>query len=169
MSVQTLMDFLYRFGELAIFVIVFLEYMNLPGFPAGVIMPLAGMWAANDGIGFGWALLISVLAGLCGSWVLYLIGRYGGDIVLRHYIKKHPKHREVIERTIERLQRRGYLGLFLGKLIPMFRTIISIPAGVMKLNFIGYTVFSTLGIFLWNLVFAGAGYYFGDAVLKIIT
>jgi membrane protein DedA with SNARE-associated domain len=51
----------------------------------------------------------------------------------------------------------------------MFRTIISIPAGILKLNFIGYTVASTLGIFVWNLVFVGAGYFFGDSVLKVLA
>jgi membrane protein DedA with SNARE-associated domain len=169
MDVQLLTDYFYRYGGIVIFVIVFLEYLNLPGFPAGVVMPLAGIWASKGGIGFGWALLLSVLAGLCGSWVLYLLGRYGGDFVLKKYISKHPKHQELIERIMERLRKRGYLGLFFGKLIPMFRTVISIPAGILKLNFVGYSVFSGLGILVWNLVFVGAGYYFGDTVLNMFT
>ena len=166
MNIQMLTDYFYQFGGIMIFLIVFLEYLNLPGLPAGIVMPLAGIWAAEGGIGFGWALLLSVLAGLCGSWVLYLLGRYGGDLVLNRYLKKHPKNREVIEKTMERIRNKGYLGLFFGKLIPMFRTIISIPAGIIKLNFLGYTIASTLGILVWNLVFIGAGYFFGDSVLS---
>jgi membrane protein DedA with SNARE-associated domain len=169
MDIQMLTDYFYRYGGIVIFVIVFLEYLNLPGFPAGIVMPLAGIWASKGGIGFGWALLLSVFAGLCGSWILYFLGRYSGDFILNRYLKKHPKQRETIERTMERIRSKGYLGLFLGKLIPMFRTIISIPAGILKLNFIGYTVASTLGIFVWNLVFVGAGYFFGDSVLKVLA
>lgn len=169
MDVQMLTDYFYRYGGVAIFVIVFLEYLNLPGFPAGIVMPLAGIWASKGGIGFGWALLLSVAAGLCGSWVLYFLGRYGGDLVLKRYLKKHPKQREVIDKTLERIRSKGYLGLFLGKLIPMFRTIISIPAGILKLDFIGYSVVSALGILVWNLVFVGAGYFFGESVLQVLA
>lgn len=169
MNIQMLTDYFHRYGGIVVFLIVFLEYLNLPGFPAGIIMPLAGIWADQGGISFGWVLLLSVLAGLCGSWVLYLLGRYGGDYVLNCYLKKHPKHRDVVERTMERIRRKGYPGLFFGKLIPMFRTVISIPAGILKLNFIGYTIVSTLGIFVWNLIFVGAGYYFGDSVWRIFA
>jgi membrane protein DedA with SNARE-associated domain len=70
---------------------------------------------------------------------------------------------------MERIRNKGYLGLFFGKLIPMFRTVISIPAGLLKMNFLGYTIVSTLGILVWNLVFVGAGYYFGDSVLSIFA
>lgn len=52
----------------------------------------------------------------------------------------------------------------MGKLIPVMRTLISIPAGVLKLNFWKYTVSSALGVAVWNLVFVGAGYFLGDAV-----
>ena len=51
-------------------------------------------------------------------------------------------------------------------LIPMVRTLISIPAGVLKINFMKYTVSSALGVFVWNLIFVGAGYFLGDAVFE---
>jgi membrane protein DedA with SNARE-associated domain len=70
---------------------------------------------------------------------------------------------------MERLREKGYIGIFIGKLIPMIRTVISIPAGVLKMNFLGYTLFSALGITVWNLVFVGAGYFFGDTVLGVLA
>lgn len=169
MDIQMLTGYFHQYGSIAIFVIVFLEYLNLPGFPAGVVMPLAGIWASQGGIGFGMALFLSVLAGLCGSLVLYFLGRLGGEFLLNKYILKFPKHKEVIERTMERIRKKGYIGVFAGKLIPMIRTVISIPAGVLKMNLLGYTLFSLMGITLWNLVFVGAGYFFGDAVLKLLA
>ncbi len=167
MDIQMLTDYFIRYGGVAIFVIVLLEYMNMPGFPSGVIMPLAGVWASRGNIGFIPALLLSVFAGLCGSWILYFIGRYGGEIVLQKYVRRFPKHRPIIDKTIDRVRTKGYTGIFIGKLIPVLRTVISIPAGVLKMSFYGYTIASAMGILVWNLVFVGAGYIFGESVFTM--
>lgn len=169
MSLDILVQYFTQYGAVAIFVIVLLEYMNMPGFPAGVIMPLAGVWAAHGKISFLVALLITIAAGLMGSWILYLLGYKGGEIFLNKYLKKFPGHREAIEKNFEMLRKRGAVGVFLSKLIPMVRTLISIPAGVLKMDFLQYTVSSALGVFVWNLVFVGAGYVLGDAVFQYIA
>lgn len=164
MNINDISYYFSQYGLIAIFVIVFLEYLNLPGFPAGIIMPLAGVFAANGRINFFLALLVSVAAGLAGSLILYFIGLKGGELFLNAYIKKFPKHKPAIDRNMELLQRKGYVGIFAAKLIPMIRTLISIPAGVMRMNLVKYSISSTMGIFLWNFVFVGAGYLLGDAV-----
>jgi len=92
MDIQLFTDYFMKYGKIVIFIVVLLEYMNMPGFPSGVIMPLSGIWASRGNIGFFNVLLLSVLAGLCGSWILYFVGRYGGEVVLRWYIGKFPKH-----------------------------------------------------------------------------
>ena len=79
MSIEMITGYFENYGAIAIFVIVLLEYLNLPGFPAGVIMPLAGIWAANGKLSFFMTMVISVAAGLVGSWILYFFGRFGGD------------------------------------------------------------------------------------------
>lgn len=164
MTFSSISYYFSQYGLIAIFVIVLLEYLNLPGFPAGIIMPLAGIFAANGRINFLIALLVSVAAGLTGSLILYFIGLKGGEIFLKAYLKKFPKHKDAIDRNIELLQKKGSVGIFAAKLIPMIRTLISIPAGVMKMDLMKYCISSTLGIFVWNLVFVGAGYLLGDAV-----
>lgn len=164
MTFSSISFYFSQYGLIAIFVIVLLEYLNLPGFPAGIIMPLAGIFAANGRINFLIALLVSVAAGLAGSLILYFIGLKGGELFLKAYLKKFPKHKEAIDRNIALLQQKGSVGIFLAKLIPMIRTLISIPAGVMKMNLMKYCISSTLGILVWNLVFVGAGYLLGDAV-----
>ncbi len=169
MTLDVIMQYFTKYGGIAIFVIVLLEYMNLPGFPAGVIMPLAGIWAAKGNIAFIPALVITVAAGLTGSLILYYLGYKGGELFLQRYLNKFPKQRPVIEEKLAWIRRKGSLGIFFSKLIPMIRTLVSIPAGVSKMNLIQYTVSSTLGIFVWNLVFVGAGYFMGDAVLNYFT
>lgn len=165
---EVIMQYFARYGGVAIFVIVLLEYLNLPGFPAGVIMPLAGLWAARGQIRFIPALIITVAAGLTGSLILYWLGYKGGELFLQKYLDKFPRQRPVIEEKLSWVRERGSLGIFISKLIPMIRTLISIPAGVSKMNLAKYTVSSTLGIFVWNLFFVGAGYFLGDAVMKYL-
>ena len=128
MSLETITICFTRYGAVAIFIIVLLEYMNLPGFPAGVIMPLSGAWAAKGNIDFPMFLLITLSAGLLGSRILYAFGRIGGSILLEKYLQKFPKHREPIEKNFEMIRQRGFFGIFISKLIPMVRTIVSIPA-----------------------------------------
>lgn len=169
MEIETIMEYFVRYGGVAIFVIVLLEYLNLPGFPAGVIMPLAGMWAAKGNMHFISAILITVAAGLTGSLILYWIGYTGGDFVLQKYLDKFPKQRPVIEKKLAWVRERGSAGIFWSKLIPMIRTLISIPAGVSKMNLLSYTISSTLGILVWNLVFVGAGYFLGDVIFQYLT
>ena len=145
MSIQTLTNYFLEYGAFFIFLIVLLEYLNLPGFPAGVIMPLSG------------------------SWALYWLGRAGGDKVLGFYFRKFPKQKEAVESKIDMLREKGSVGVFVSKLLPMVRTIISIPAGMVKMDFVKYTISSCLGILIWNLVFVGAGYFFGEAAIRVLA
>lgn len=169
MNIQTLTNYFLEYGAFFIYLIVLLEYLNLPGFPAGVIMPLAGIWAAKGDISFPLVMVLTVLAGLTGSWLLYFLGRLGGPKVMGWYFKKFPKHRAVIEEKMDMLREKGGKGVFVSKLLPMVRTIISIPAGMVQMKFVKYTVSSLLGIFIWNLVFVGAGYFFGEAAIQVLS
>lgn len=78
MSVEMISGYFENYGAIAVFVIVLLEYLNLPGFPAGIIMPLAGIWAENGKLSFLLTMIVSVSAGLLGSWILYLMKRPNG-------------------------------------------------------------------------------------------
>lgn len=167
MTLPTLTQYFTQYGAIAIFIIVLLEYLNLPGFPAGVIMPLSGVMASKGNISFPLVMLITTAAGLTGSLALYILGRKGGELFLNAYLKRFPKHREGIEKNMDWIRKKGALGVFLAKLIPMIRTLISIPAGVLKMPLNKYVVSSTLGVFVWNLVFVGAGYLLGDQIFEL--
>ena len=168
MDISTLTTYFLRYGEAAIFVIVLLEYMNLPGFPAGVIMPLSGVMAARGSIGFMRVMAVTVAAGLIGSLILYALGRIGGSRVLERYMERHPEKRDSLERKLNWVRQRGCAGVFVAKLLPAIRTIVSIPAGILKMDLLKYTVSSALGITIWNLVFVGAGYACGEQVFALL-
>ncbi len=168
MTLELFNQYLAQYGAVAIFLIVLLEYMNMPGFPAGIIMPLAGIWAAQGKLPFWQALVITVAAGLLGSLLLYFLGRFGGNVFLHWYLRKFPKQQPAIEKNFSLLRRHGSWGVFISKLIPMVRTLISIPAGVIKMNLAAYSCSSFLGVLVWNLFFVGAGYFLGEQVLAYL-
>ncbi len=167
MSVELLTQYFLQYGAAFIFLIVLLEYMNLPGFPAGIIMPLAGIWAAKGDISFVMTMVLTVSAGLVGSWILYFLGKFGGNRFINWYLKHFPKQEGLIRKNLNMLREKGAVGVFISKLVPMLRTIISIPAGIVGMNFWSYTVSSAMGIFLWNLALVGAGYAMGDSALGL--
>ena len=88
---------------------------------------------------------------------------------MKMYLNRFPKHKPAIERTFDLIRRNGFYGIFISKLIPMVRTLISIPAGVLKMEFVKYSFASFLGVILWNTFFVGVGYIIGEPILKIIT
>ncbi|OOB79319.1 MAG: alkaline phosphatase [Epulopiscium sp. Nuni2H_MBin001] len=157
--------YLISHGFLFLFVVVLLEYLNLPGFPSGIIMTVGGVWIYSNGLSLVHGLCITVLAGLVGSWILYFVGRTGGDFLLNKYIAKFPKQKGSIDKIINLLERNSNWAIFVSKLLPVTRTIMPIPAGAIKLNFINYTLYSALGIFVWNSVLMMSGYYFGEVAL----
>lgn len=169
MSITTLTEFFNSYGVLIIFLLVFCEYLNLPGFPAGVIMPLAGIWASKGQVGFVSAMIISLIAGLCGSWMLYFLGRFGGSLFLPKYYRRFPKQEIKIKKIIKKIEDRGNIYIFLSKLLPVVRTLISFPAGIIKMNFLQFAIYSGLGILVWNGVFIGAGYFLGEQIIGMLS
>lgn len=169
MDIQTLTQYFLQYGAVFIFAVILLEYLNLPGFPAGVIMPLAGIWAAKGEISFIATMVLALAAGLTGSWILYGLGRFGGHVLLERYLKRFPKQKPVIDKNFRLLEKKGAWGIFISKLIPMIRTVISIPAGVIRMNFVTYSISSAFGIFVWNFVLIGAGYLLGERAIQMFS
>ena len=161
MDIQTVLNYFTQYGLIFLFVIVFLEYMNLPGLPAGIIMPAAGILIAGRDMNFITALIVSVLAGLLGSYILYFIGYFLGKPVLDKFYQKYPKLRPSINKAISYTEKHGSKGVFIARLIPVARTLISLTVGTMRMNFLSFTIYSILGITIWNSVFIYAGYAFG--------
>ena len=165
-AVDVFTNYFHEYGMLLLFIIVYLEYLNLPGLPAGIIMPLAGIMCASSDISLLASLSISVLAGLLGSITLYIIGLYLGEPSIRWLVKRYPKTESHINKAIEYCDKYGDKGVFISRLIPVARTLCSLIAGTFKLRFINFCIYSTVGITLWNFAFIFSGYFFGDIILK---
>lgn len=164
MNAQAFFDLFGQYGLLALFVVVLLEYLNMPGLPAGIIMPAAGILVAQSELNIFLAIIVSVLAGLLGSFVLYGLGYLGGATIVPKWTAKSPKVKGFMDKSMAMVEKHGNKGLFLCRLIPVLRTIISIPAGMFKVNLMQFTLYSLPGILCWNLAFISFGYFFGRTV-----
>lgn len=166
MEANTIFQYLAQYGTLFIFIIIFLEYLNVPGLAAAIIMPLVGVWCAKSEINLLFAIFISAIAGLAASWILYFLGLFFGDVIVNKYLNKYPKQKEYINKKIDYIRDKGNTGVFISRFIPAVRTLISVPAGLVKLNLTKFTVYSFIAIAIYNSIFISAGYLLGNSVFK---
>lgn len=158
MTVQDVAEYILKYGIPFLFLIVYLEYLNLPGLPAAVVMPAIGVMAAHDDYNLFGVFLISLAAGILGSLTLYLVGYYVGNAVIRKIKKKFPKTGKYIDKIIYYSERYGNKGVFICRLLPGVRTIVSLVSGTLREELIGFLVYSALGIAIWNFVLIFGGY-----------
>jgi len=154
-------EYLSQFGYLGIFIGMTLESACIP-IPSEIILPLGG-YLVYKGIGNIFSMsLVATLGGYAGSVIAYLIGYYGG----RPFILKYGKYFFISKHDFERaekfFQKRGEITIFLSRLLPVIRTFISLPAGIARMNFVKFSVYTILGSFPWSLVFVYLGKKFGD-------
>ena len=163
---QVVLDYFSEYGLIFLFVIVFLEYLNLPGLPAGIIMPAAGLLVAANDVSFLTALVLSVFAGLLGSYALYFVGHLLGHPILEWFYHRFDQMRPAIDRAVRYTEVHGDKGVFIARLIPVARTLVSLTVGTVRMNLLTFTIYSTVGILIWNFAFIYAGYAFGYLFLK---
>lgn len=166
---QTFLDFFAQYGYLFILVICYCEYLNLPGFPAGIIMPGIGILAGQSDLNLLGALVLSIAAGTLASLTIYAICRFGGAPILHKLFGGYPKFQHFVNQCHERIERHGGRALFICRLIPVLRTIVSIPAGLLKVPVHEYTAWSAAGIACWNTALIICGYFGGNAVVAWIS
>lgn len=166
MTVEQFLELFQKYGLAVLFVIFFLEYMNLPGFPAGVIMPAAGVLVSQSRLSLLAAVFISVVAGVLGSMVIYGLCFVGGSPLAQRFLLKHEKMRDFTNRCQGYIEKHGGWGLALCRLIPVLRTIVSIPAGLLRVSPRLFLSWSALGILGWNTALISFGYFFSNLFIQ---
>lgn len=165
MTVQDVVDYILKYGIPFLFLIIYLEYLNLPALPAAVVFPAIGVLATQDGYNLFGVFLISLAAGILGSLTLYLIGYYVGNAIIRWIRKKFPKSGKYIDKIIYYSEKYGNKGVFICRLLPGVRTIVSLVSGALREEVVDFVIYSALGIAIWNFVFIFGGYITTRAIL----
>jgi membrane protein DedA with SNARE-associated domain len=134
-----------------------------PPLPSEVILPLAGFAASRGDLSLTGALFWTTLGSVAGAVVLYLLGAAFGRDRVRAVAARLPLiNLADIDRTEAWFTRHGGKAVFLGRMIPIFRSVISLPAGVERMPMSRFLLYTTAGSAIWNSIFVLAGYQLGE-------
>ena len=163
---QSLIAFLStHISWLGVFIIMALESANIP-IPSEITMPLAGWLLVSQTGGSATEALIlgGLIGGLgctAGSIVSYAIGLYGGRPLVERYGKYILVTKKDIARAEQWFTRWGDWASFISRLLPFVRTFISLPAGIVRVNFPRFVIFSFIGSVIWCAILSLAGFLLG--------
>lgn len=153
------------FGYLGIALLMFLENL-FPPMPSEIIMPLAGFTATQGQLNFAFVVLAGTVGTELGGLLWYYIGRTLGEKRLKKFADRYGKWLTLSSKEIEKSQkwfdRHGGKAVFLGRLIPGIRTLISVPAGIDRMNLMLFLLYSTIGSTLWVGALTYAGFLLGQ-------
>ncbi len=134
-----------------------------PPLPSEVILPMAGLAAARGSFTLVEALLWTTAGSVAGAFALYGLGAWLGIARLRALVRRMPLLKvDDVDRTVAWFERHGGKAVFFGRMLPIFRSLISIPAGVTRMPLWRFGLLTLAGSFLWNAVFVLSGYFLGD-------
>jgi len=148
-------------GYLGVGFLMFLETV-FPPIPSEVIMPVAGIAASQGRMSFAGVVAAGTAGAMLGNIVWYLAARALGVDRLRPLIRRHGRLLTISWKEVQRAERwfaeRGSLFVFFGRLVPSVRSLVSVPAGLLRMRFRSFLIASTLGTALWSTLLASAGY-----------
>lgn len=134
-----------------------------PPIPSEVILPLAGFTASQGNISLVGAILWTTVGSVVGAIALYWLGAALGRDRLRVIVDKLPLvDLHDLDRTENWFNRHGKSTVFFGRMVPVFRSLISIPAGVERMSLWLFVLLTAAGSLIWNSLFVLAGYFLGQ-------
>lgn len=155
-------------GYFGVFLLIAIENL-IPPIPSELILPLAGFSVGQGRLAFIGVLIAATTGSVVGALALYAIGYYIGETRLRRFIQRVEQmpilNHLVNEGDIDKAQvwftRHGGAAVFFGRLVPIVRSAISIPAGFNRMNLIPFVLYSLVGSSIWNGILIGAGWLLG--------
>ena len=159
--VQFAVDVVDKAGLGGIFGLMLLESACIP-IPSEATMLFAGFNVAEGRFSLLVVVTVGVLANVVGSWIAYAVGYYGRiDLLEKHGAKLHikPKH---LKWADDWFARYGDATVFFSRMLPIIRTFISLPAGVAKMPFWRFTLFTLAGCVPWVFMLTFIGQQVGD-------
>ena len=157
-------------GYLGVAFLMFLETI-FPPIPSEVIMPVAGVAAGQGRMTYGWVVASGTAGAMLGNIFWYLAARALGIVRLKPIVERWGRWLTITWPELERAERwfrvNGTFFVFLGRMLPTVRSLVSIPAGLLKMRFRSFVIASTIGTAGWTALLAGAGYKLGENYTEI--
>ena len=134
-----------------------------PPIPSEIVLPMAGLAASQGTFSLAGALFATTAGSVIGACIMYWLGRiFGRERTAWLFIKTPLLKLSDLEAAEAWFAKHGRKAVFFGRMVPIFRSLISIPAGVEKMNFSLFVLLTTIGSLIWNSIFVGAGYTLGE-------
>jgi membrane protein DedA with SNARE-associated domain len=157
----TLVQYIGDMGYWGIFLLMFLESTFFP-FPSEIIMIPAGYLAYKGEMNLYLVVIVGILGSVGGALFNYYLAMHFG----RKFLLKYGKYFFIKEETLDKLEafftKHGELSTFNGRLIPGIRQLISLPAGLARMNIVKFSLYSALGAGIWVVVLVALGYLLGS-------
>ncbi len=171
---QTLVDLIFDWGYLGIFIMMAIESSFIP-FPSEIVLIPAGYLASQGDMSIGMIMSAALGGSMVGAFINYYLALTLG----RKLLKKYGKYFFIKENALEKMdsyfKKHGHISTFTGRLIPGIRQLISIPAGLARMNLVQFSIYTALGAGIWALILTLLGFFIGenqeliDTYLKQIT
>ena len=153
------------FGYLGIALLMFLENV-FPPIPSELIMPLGGFVAGRGELTFTGVVLAGTAGSVAGQVPLYLLGRLVGRERLTRWVEDHGHWlllgKDDIDKAAAAFDKHGGKIVFFGRLLPGIRSLVSVPAGIDRMNPVSFLAYSAAGMGIWAAALALAGLLLGD-------
>ena len=157
-------------GAPGVGLLMFLENV-FPPIPSEVIMPLAGFVAEQGGLSFWGAVAAGVIGSLAGAVGWYVVGRRVGERRLRAWVDRHGRWLTLggddVDTAKRWFARHGGAAVFVGRLVPGVRTLISVPAGFAAMPLLPFVLYSAAGTAVWTVALALAGRMLGSQYERV--
>lgn len=156
--------FVENANYLFVFVFMTIESSFIP-FPSEVVVPPAAYLACTGtDMNFGLVIVFATMGALTGAFINYYLALWIGRPIVYRFANSRLGHACLIDQAkVEKaeayFEKKGAISTFVGRLIPAVRQLISIPAGLARMNIGVFALFTTLGAGIWNIILAGLGYW----------
>ncbi|AJA48759.1 hypothetical protein CPAST_c26920 [Clostridium pasteurianum DSM 525 = ATCC 6013] len=159
--INILISILDKLGYLGTFLGMLFESACIP-IPSEIILPFGGYLSFQGHLNLVIVIISGTLGGTTGSIIAYFIGSLGGRPLVEKYASKLHLSKEKIEKSDSMFNRYGDKIIFFSRLLPVIRTFISLPAGVAKMNFSKFVLYTVVGSAIWSTFLVYLGFIMGE-------
>lgn len=152
-------DVMHALGEVGVGLLIALENL-FPPVPSEVILPLAGFTASEGRLNVVLVIVAATAGSLVGALVLYGLGAFLGHERIYRLADRLPLvDGGELDKATEWFSRHGGKAVLFGRMVPIVRSLVSVPAGVERMSLVRFSLYTTFGSAVWNALFVLAGYY----------
>ena len=152
-------------GYVGLYLVMFLENV-FPPIPSEVVLPLAGSLTLTGRFSIFWITIIGMLGSLSGAFLFYGLGKWLGEPRVRTIMEKYGRYALLstndLDRSLEWFDKYDDWVIFFSRMVPIVRSLISIPAGIAAMDITKFSFFTILGTALWSLLLALGGRLLGE-------